>query len=170
MDSSVVFDPKGYLPREVNLNLTVHLFGKRSFSLCLEICIEASQQLILQFVREILLLFVLISMKSFFFKRNRLEIVHYSYNVFEIGGRAEGLEPVHDDLLGADGYITNPNGHVFREKKYRFHNDKANQMKELFFRHGDYVENRVTASYYFRVSNCYFAVFTYSTAWNKSDR
>ncbi|VDM39079.1 unnamed protein product [Toxocara canis] len=102
IDSSVIFSPKGYLPREVVFNFTVHLFGK-------------------------------------------------SLNILELGARAEGLEQLNNDLFGVDGYISNPNGHVFREKKFRSHNEKINQMKVLYLRKGDFVENQVSASMYMRM-------------------
>uniref|UniRef100_A0A158R520 Vitellogenin domain-containing protein n=1 Tax=Syphacia muris TaxID=451379 RepID=A0A158R520_9BILA len=102
VDSSVVFDPKGYIPREVNLNLTLHLFGK-------------------------------------------------SYNVFEIGGRAEGLEQVHEETLGPDGAIFDTASHTFRPKNYKFKNQKANELSELLYQNIEEKKGTITASYYIRM-------------------
>uniref|UniRef100_A0A914ZTX6 Vitellogenin n=2 Tax=Parascaris TaxID=6254 RepID=A0A914ZTX6_PARUN len=102
LDLSVIFSPKGYIPREVGFNFTVHLFGK-------------------------------------------------SLNILELGARSEGLEQVDNSLFGPDGYISNPNGHVFREKKFRSRIDKINQLKVLYLRKSDFVEDQVSASMYLRM-------------------
>ncbi|VDK17474.1 unnamed protein product [Anisakis simplex] len=97
MDSSVIFSPKGYIPRGVNFNFTIHLFGK-------------------------------------------------SLNILELDARAEGLEQLDNELFGADGYISNPNGHVFHDKKFQSHNAKVNQLKVLFQKKGDFIEDQLSGS------------------------
>lgn len=72
-------------------------------------------------------------------------------NILEIGVRAEGLEEAEEELFGADGYITNPNGHVFRERKFQSRYSKLNNLKHLLARRDDAAGNRVSATFYARV-------------------
>uniref|UniRef100_A0A915PUL0 Vitellogenin n=1 Tax=Setaria digitata TaxID=48799 RepID=A0A915PUL0_9BILA len=102
MDTSVLLVPNGYIPREVKLNFTVHLFGK-------------------------------------------------SVNILEIGTQAVGLEQAEEELFGPDGYISNPNGHVFREKTFHSRYPKLNQLKQLYSRRKNAVEDRITTTFYVRM-------------------
>lgn len=67
----------------------------------------------------------------------------------EIGVRSEGLEKVEEELFGPDGYISNPNGHVFREKQFQTRYSKLNHLKEMYRRGMD--ENRIRVTFSIRV-------------------
>ncbi|EFO23596.1 hypothetical protein LOAG_04890 [Loa loa] len=100
MDSSVLFVPNGYIPRQVAFNFTAHLFGK-------------------------------------------------SINILEVGARAEGLEEAEEELFGPDGYISNPNGHIFREKRFQSRYPKLNHLKERYIRKNG--EHPIRVTFYVRM-------------------
>ncbi|CAG9538789.1 unnamed protein product [Cercopithifilaria johnstoni] len=102
MDTSVLLVPKGYIPREIAFNFTVHLFGK-------------------------------------------------SVNILEIGARTEGLEKAEEELFGPDGYISNPNGYVFREKRFQSRYPKLNHLQELHRRRKNDIEDSIRMTFYIRM-------------------
>uniref|UniRef100_A0A8R1Y3W3 Vitellogenin domain-containing protein n=1 Tax=Onchocerca volvulus TaxID=6282 RepID=A0A8R1Y3W3_ONCVO len=74
-----------------------------------------------------------------------------SINILEIGARTENMEEAEEELFGPDGYISNPNGHVFREKRFQSRYPKLNHLKELYRRRNIGVENQIRASFYMRM-------------------
>ncbi|KAM3718740.1 putative apolipophorin protein [Dirofilaria immitis] len=74
-----------------------------------------------------------------------------SVNILEIGVRAEGMEEAEEELFGPDGYISNPNGHVFRKKRFQSRYPKLNHLKELYRKKNSGIDNRMRASFYVRM-------------------
>ncbi|VBB31264.1 unnamed protein product, partial [Acanthocheilonema viteae] len=74
-----------------------------------------------------------------------------SINILEIGAQTKGLEEAEEELFGPDGYISNPNGHVFREKRFQSRYPKLNHLQELYRRRKDNVENPMRMTFYIRM-------------------
>ncbi|VDO70600.1 unnamed protein product [Onchocerca flexuosa] len=74
-----------------------------------------------------------------------------SINILEIGARTENMEEAEEELFGPDGYISNPNGHVFREKRFQSRYPKLNHLKELHMRRNIGIESQMRASFYMRM-------------------
>ncbi|VDK85846.1 unnamed protein product [Litomosoides sigmodontis] len=73
-----------------------------------------------------------------------------SINLLEIGVRSDGLEKAEEELFGPDGYVSNPNGHVFREKQFQSRYSKLNRLQEIYRRRMNGNTMRVT---------CYIRMF-----------
>uniref|UniRef100_A0A1I7ZPH0 Vitellogenin domain-containing protein n=1 Tax=Steinernema glaseri TaxID=37863 RepID=A0A1I7ZPH0_9BILA len=97
LDTSVVFVPENYVPRQLGANATIHLFGK-------------------------------------------------SINVFEVETRLEGLDRPIDELLGPNGFFTNPGRHDFARETYSPKSSKVSSLKDAFLKKIKYDEGRVSTS------------------------
>ncbi|KAK0393248.1 hypothetical protein QR680_000115 [Steinernema hermaphroditum] len=97
LDTSVVFVPENYIPRQLAANATIHLFGK-------------------------------------------------SINMFEVETRLEGLDRPLDQLIGPDGYFTNPAGYEFSKESYSPTHSKVSSLKDSFLKKIKYDEGRVSTS------------------------
>ncbi|VDN05069.1 unnamed protein product [Thelazia callipaeda] len=74
-----------------------------------------------------------------------------SMNIFEIGVQSEGLEKANEELFGPDGYFTNPNGHVFREKKFQSLYPRLNHLKQLYAYKHQSSDNQIKAALHIRM-------------------
>lgn len=78
----------------------------------------------------------------------------FSVNFLEFGARSEGLEQLMDSLTGPDGYFTNPNGYLFREKSAEHKNTKVRSLHDLYKKRGNVRNNdHLAASTYIKVKS-----------------
>jgi len=73
-----------------------------------------------------------------------------SINLLEIGARAEGTEKLFDDLLGPNGYFTNPTGYFFKRTPKPHSNPKIVELQEKFSK-GIKKNPNLDLSFYLRI-------------------
>lgn len=153
MDSSIIFNPKGFIPRQVAFNISVHFYGNRfvkvvSIWKLYEKYKNANGNFLNESLTDLTDLWYL-NYKIIINYKIVESFLSYSINIMEIGAHAQGLEAVGDELFGTDGYVTNSNGYLFRKRKFPPKSSLVAQRQQIFIKNEDM--NLVTGGLYMRV-------------------